>query len=88
MAASNQTPILKLSQWSPSDTVRMEDFNADHKKIDNAFKNLQTDIWHAGTTPPDNKKLLWIDTTAVTGGLKFYNGAAWVHVPVAFTQGS
>lgn len=86
MSASAQTPILKLSQWSQSDTVRMEDFNSDNKKIDDAFKNLQTEIWHAGTTAPANRKLLWIDTTPVTGGLKYYNGAGWVYVPVAFTQ--
>lgn len=38
-----------------------------------------------GTTAPDNTKLLWIDTTASTGGLKYYDGSAWVHVPVAYT---
>jgi hypothetical protein len=28
---------------------------------------------------------LWIDTTATTGGLKYWNESAWVHVPVAYT---
>lgn len=42
-------------------------------------------IYSAGTTAPSNTKLLWVDTTANTGGLKYYNGTAWVHVPVAFT---
>ena len=41
-------------------------------------------IFVAGTTPPTNTNLLWIDTTAVTGGLKYHNGSAWVHVPVAY----
>lgn len=39
----------------------------------------------AGTTAPDNTNLLWIDTNATTGGLKYYNGTEWVHVPVAYT---
>lgn len=40
--------------------------------------------YYAGTSAPSNKNLLWIDTTATTGGLKYYNGSSWVHVPVAF----
>ena len=36
-------------------------------------------------TAPDNTNLLWIDTNATTGGLKYYNGSEWVHVPVAYT---
>ena len=42
-------------------------------------------IFSAGTSAPTNTKLLWIDTTATTGGLKYYNGSSWVHVPVAYT---
>ena len=42
-------------------------------------------IFHSGTTAPTNTKLLWIDTTAETGGLKYYNGSSWEHVPVAYT---
>ena len=34
---------------------------------------------------PDNTNLLWIDTNTTTGGLKYYNGSEWVHVPVAYT---
>lgn len=41
--------------------------------------------YHVGTSAPDNTNLLWVDTTATTGGLKYYDGAAWKHVPVAFT---
>lgn len=39
----------------------------------------------AGTAAPANTKALWIDTTPGTGGLKYHNGTAWVHVPVAYT---
>lgn len=35
--------------------------------------------------PEANAKVLWIDTTATTGGLKYYNGTEWVHVPVAYS---
>lgn len=39
----------------------------------------------AGASAPADKAKLWIDTTANTGGLKYWNGSAWVHVPVAYT---
>ena len=38
-----------------------------------------------GTSAPSNTKMLWVDTTANTGGLKYYNGSSWVHVPVAYS---
>lgn len=41
--------------------------------------------FHFGTSAPSNTGTLWIDTNATTGGLKYYNGSAWVHVPVAYT---
>ena len=47
--------------------------------------NVTTDIFSAGNTAPENTKLLWIDTTASIGGLKYYNGSEWVHCPVAYT---
>ncbi len=34
------------------------------------------------TTAPENTNLLWVDTV---GGLKYYNGSAWVVVPVAYS---
>lgn len=37
-----------------------------------------------GTNPPTTNKL-WIDTTPSTGGLKYYNGSSWEHVPVSYT---
>ena len=41
-------------------------------------------VFHLGNTAPSDTRLLWIDTTDVTGGLKYYNGSAWDHVPVAY----
>lgn len=39
----------------------------------------------AGTSAPSDTNQLWIDTNANTGGIKFWNGSAWVAVPVAYT---
>lgn len=46
---------------------------------------VMADVFYADSNPPSNTKLLWIDTTANTGGLKYYNGSQWTHVPVAYT---
>lgn len=41
--------------------------------------------YHIGAEPPENTKLLWIDTTeGGTGGLKYHTGEAWAAVPVAW----
>lgn len=40
-------------------------------------------VYQAGTTAPSNTNLLWIDTV---NGLKYWNGSAWVTVPVAYNQ--
>ena len=42
-------------------------------------------VFQAGPAAPEDTSLLWIDTTEGTGGLKYHNGTAWVHVPVAYT---
>lgn len=39
----------------------------------------------AQASAPEDTSLLWIDTDPSAGGLKYYNGSAWVHVPVAYT---
>lgn len=39
----------------------------------------------AGTSAPSDKTQLWIDTTANTGGMKYWNGSAWVAVPAVYT---
>lgn len=38
-----------------------------------------------GASAPADRLKLWIDTTANTGGLKYFNGSAWVPVPVSYT---
>lgn len=46
---------------------------------------VMADVFYAGSSAPSNTKLLWIDTNSTVGGLKYYNGNSWVHVPVAYT---
>lgn len=53
--------------------------------VQEQMATLVTDIWSYGATAPSNTKLLWIDSNTTTGGLKYYNGSAWVHVPVAWS---
>lgn len=50
-----------------------------------SWQTVPTNVFYVGTSAPGDTKLLWIDTTASTGGLKYYNGSAWTHVPVAYT---
>ena len=40
-------------------------------------------VFHVGATAPSSVNLLWIDTTPNTGGLKYFYGGEWKHVPVA-----
>lgn len=40
-------------------------------------------IFAAGASAPERTDILWVDTTPVTGGLKYYDGSAWAHVPTA-----
>jgi len=43
---------------------------------------------YVGPTPPSDTNRLWIDTTVLTGGLKYCSNIAtltWSHVPVAYT---
>lgn len=43
---------------------------------------------HVGPTPPQENNKLWIDTTVLTGGLKYCSNKTtntWSHVPVAYT---
>ena len=53
-------------------------------QINSATASIVTDIFSVGATSPSNTKLLWIDTNTSTGGLKYYNGSTWTHVPVAW----
>ena len=56
---------------------------ADKKKLDGIATGASAPFI-AQSSAPSNTKTLWIDTTAGTGGLKYYNGSAWVSVPVAY----
>ena len=49
-----------------------------------AISGFSSDVFSTGNSAPSNTKLLWIDTNTTTGGLKYYNGSSWVHVPVAY----
>ena len=53
--------------------------------ITDALAGFSAQPFALGTSAPSNTNMLWIDTTANTGGLKYYNGTSWVHVPVAYT---
>lgn len=66
-------------------TLTAQDVGAAPSSHSHSFESLSGKVFHAGTTAPSNTGLLWIDTTANTGGLKYHNGSAWVHVPVSTT---
>lgn len=53
--------------------------------INNATSSKLSQIWYFGASSPSNTKLLWIDSNATTGGLKYHDGSSWIHVPVAWT---
>lgn len=55
------------------------------KYVDSTTKPSGWKPFHVGTSAPSDTNQLWIDTTANTGGLKYWNGSAWVSVPVAYT---
>lgn len=56
-----------------------------NEAIEEATSSIVTDIWTNDSIEPTNTKLLWIDPNETTGGLKYYNGSSWVHVPVAWS---
>ena len=53
--------------------------------VNNKLASFSSCPFVVGASAPSNTNLLWIDTTANTGGLKYHNGSAWVHVPVSYT---
>lgn len=70
------------------------DMDASTKKyVDDKTSAIVTDIWQAGTTPPTNSKLLWIDTTSGNGNgiIKYLPSGAtntsanWVAVSAIYT---
>ena len=57
-------------------------FNLTPPAYDPAPSTAKQPVFVAQPAPPEDEDILWIDTTANTGGLKYYNGSAWVAVPV------
>lgn len=89
-----QSPTQKLTtgaDLAKTDAIPYYDASASaHKKVtlQTLASMLETIIkpYHAGTSAPSNTSKLWIDTTAVTGGLKYHNGTDWVRVPLAYSD--
>lgn len=52
---------------------------------ENNFIEFGSMPFEFGPDEPDDKRVFWIDTTPYTGGLRYYDGTGWPHVPVAFT---
>lgn len=63
-------------------SITIDDLSAD---LVSYLNSLAPQPYVAGTSSPSNNKLFWLDTTATTGGLKYYNGSAWVAVPFQYT---
>ena len=53
----------------------------------NTLQNVITsfNVFVIDSTAPTDTNKLWIDTDSTYGGLKYYDGTAWKHVPVAYT---
>ena len=83
---ANPTNNLHAATKAYVDSTSTEAINAVKQYTDEKTAAIVTDIWSYGSTAPSNKKLLWIDSNATTGGLKFYKNTTdgWVHVPVAW----
>lgn len=52
-------------------------------EVQENLNNALTKVFYIGTTAPSDTRLLWIDTTS-NSGLKYYNGSAWVTMPVCW----
>jgi hypothetical protein len=56
------------------------------KTLDQVVEEIKnTPKFSINSTAPADTTVLWIDPDTTNGGLKYYNGSAWVHVPVAYT---
>ena len=86
MGASKQTPNLRLPLWQSTDRIEMTDFNQAMTTIDSALNARPTKLFEVGTTPPKDKRIFWIDSTPITGGIKAYINGQWTHVATAFTK--
>ena len=82
-AGNSKVELVGSVNFATDGGIKLE-VDASTKTITFNTGEIMSDIFIAGATAPENTKLLWIDTNATTGGLKYYNGTAWVHVPVAY----
>lgn len=91
VASANSAIDAKIQQVSdfanslPSDVTSLATKTYVDNAINTATSSAMTNIFYTGSSAPSNIKLLWIDTNTTTGGLKYYNGSSWVHVPVAWS---
>lgn len=78
------TEIDVLSDDFDSIDANMHAIQDDVDDIETRLSKVESGMFYVGATSPTNTHLLWIDTTSVTGGLKYHNGTNWVTVPVRF----
>lgn len=62
-----------------------ENYSYEWSNLNFAKEDHTHQFFSVGNSSPEDTGLLWIDTTTSTGGLKYYDGSGWVHVPVAWS---
>lgn len=72
----------KVDKVVPSSAGNLAALDASGNIVDSGKK---AGVYVAQSTPPSDTTILWIDTNETSGGLKYYNGSSWTHVPVAYT---
>ena len=75
VALSNTVAALGSTVSSKANTTDVETVLADKSNIDHTHT-----FFHVGTEAPEDTSILWIDTV---NGLKYYDGAGWVNIPVS-----
>lgn len=79
LKTANTTTATKLDTLQ----TQQSSFSEDLKTLSNTVSTTLTKVFSIGTTAPSDTKLLWVDTTS-NSGLKYYNGSAWVTMPVCW----
>ncbi len=67
----NQTNKYKLSQWSPEDRIRREDFNSDNLKLETALSGLDTSL--SRLTSSVNGKMSKIEILETYDGISMFS---------------
>ena len=67
----NQTNKYKLSQWSPEDRIRREDFNSDNLKLETALSGLDTSLSRLTTSV--NRKMGKIEILETYDGISMFS---------------